>query len=86
MLDVSALEQVSSLEDLFLWHAISFASLLEGRDVLHQLEVTSFCRDALYTSWLQRVDQSERYDNKVKQKATKLNQIKLAISILQSDN
>ncbi len=59
LFDVARLEKVGSLEDLFRWHAILFARLLEGGDILHQLEVASLGRDALDTSRLNPVDQPE---------------------------
>ena len=58
MFDVAGLEEVGGLEDLLLWHAVLLDALLEGGDVLHQLEVRAFLGYPLHAAWLQRVDQS----------------------------
>ena len=60
LFDIPCLKQVSGLEDLFRWHAVLLAGLLEGRNVLHQLEVTTLCCYALHASRLNHVDQSAK--------------------------
>lgn len=64
--NVALLEQISSLEDLLLWHSVLLDASLEPLDVLHQLEVGSLLLDLLDGSGSNGVDQLAQ-DNAVLQ-------------------
>lgn len=64
--NVALLEQISSLEDLLLWHSVLLDASLEPLDVLHQLEVGSLLLDLLHGSGGNSVDQLAQ-DNAVLQ-------------------
>lgn len=55
--DVSSLPQVDGLKDVRLWDSEPFGRILEGIDVLHELEVSATRVDFGNGSWHQLINQ-----------------------------